>query len=240
MLSENSIKQFASKWQTTEQNVAREYFQNIFLAAFYKIPNTEKIAFKGGTALRIVHQSPRFSEDLDFTSSATSHFLQQSLKDTEIAITTEGFDINVPESKPTSGGWFAIIETSVHSWTVRVELNISTRKKDNPLKTETILVSPSIIPSYTLVALNEETLVEEKINALLTRRKPRDFFDLYYILRSRLAVNIVAKYQSQLLNSLKHCKDKSFTNELKIFLPRSYWNVINNLGPTLKKELERF
>ena len=68
MLSENSIKELAVKFQTSELNIAREYFQNLFLNSLYTQKNSEKLGFKGGTALRIVFNSPRFSEDLDFTA----------------------------------------------------------------------------------------------------------------------------------------------------------------------------
>lgn len=239
MLSENSVKGFAAKWQTTEQNVAREYFQHLFLAAFYKLSDSGKIAFKGGTALRILYNSPRFSEDLDFTGALTGFHLQNCLTKTAGALRQEGLDVDITESKTTSGGWFAAFDTTIHSWPVRVELNVSTRTKKD-VKSQTMFISPAIVPPYTLISLNENTLVEEKINALLTRKKPRDFFDLYFILRSRLAVGITAKYQHKLLKNLESCNDKAFSNELKIFLPRSYWNIVNNMGSSLKKELERF
>src|SRR3989344_9199348 len=48
-------------------NIVREYFQHVFLAELYKLPDAEKLLFKGGTALRIIYGSPRFSEDLDFS-----------------------------------------------------------------------------------------------------------------------------------------------------------------------------
>lgn len=240
MLSQNSIKEFASKWQTTEQNVAREYFQHVFLSAFYGLPESGKFAFKGGTALRILYNSPRFSEDLDFTGSATEYSTRKSLGDTVAEIKRSGFEIATEESKPTSGGWFAIYETTVHAWPVRVEINISARMKGVKLKSHAILVSPMIVPSYTLITLDEGILVEEKIRALLDRKKPRDFFDAYYILRSRMAVGVVAKYRHLLLQSLGTCSGKSFTNELKMLLPRSFWNIVNNLADSLRKELERF
>jgi len=55
-------------------NIVREYFQHVFLGELYKLSNAEKLLFKGGTALRIVYGSPRFSEDLDFTRVINSHF----------------------------------------------------------------------------------------------------------------------------------------------------------------------
>ncbi|MBN1444929.1 MAG: nucleotidyl transferase AbiEii/AbiGii toxin family protein [Candidatus Omnitrophica bacterium] len=57
----------ALQYKTTEINIAREYVQHLFLSSLYREKSSEKVLFKGGTALRIVFQSPRFSEDLDFS-----------------------------------------------------------------------------------------------------------------------------------------------------------------------------
>jgi predicted nucleotidyltransferase component of viral defense system len=38
-----------------------------FLSYLYKQPDSEKLLFKGGTALKFIFRSPRYSEDLDFT-----------------------------------------------------------------------------------------------------------------------------------------------------------------------------
>ena len=65
MISNQFIKDTSTKWQTSEQNVRREYIQHLFLSHFYRHSDSDKIYFKGGTALRIIYRSPRFSEDLD-------------------------------------------------------------------------------------------------------------------------------------------------------------------------------
>lgn len=45
----------------------REVMQEIALAKLYRRGFFSKAAFYGGTCLRIFHQLPRFSEDLDFS-----------------------------------------------------------------------------------------------------------------------------------------------------------------------------
>lgn len=61
MISEEEIQRLASKYQTSEGNIRREYFQHLFLSYFYQQPKAADIFFKGGTALRLLYQSPRFS-----------------------------------------------------------------------------------------------------------------------------------------------------------------------------------
>lgn len=71
MIADHVLKSLATKFQTTELNVRREYCQHLFLSYFYQQPLTDHIYFKGGTALRTLYNSPRFSEDLDFSASIT-------------------------------------------------------------------------------------------------------------------------------------------------------------------------
>ncbi len=48
------------------RGVIREYLQSKFIATMYSLPNSEKLSFVGGTSLRLLRNSNRFSEDLDF------------------------------------------------------------------------------------------------------------------------------------------------------------------------------
>jgi len=47
-------------------NVLREYLQHVLLRNLFEQDLLPKLAFHGGTALRILYELPRFSEDLDF------------------------------------------------------------------------------------------------------------------------------------------------------------------------------
>ncbi|MGD2166239.1 MAG: nucleotidyl transferase AbiEii/AbiGii toxin family protein, partial [Anaerolineae bacterium] len=47
-------------------NVAREYLQARLLALLQDEGAMTTLAFHGGTALRFLHNIPRYSEDLDF------------------------------------------------------------------------------------------------------------------------------------------------------------------------------
>ena len=68
MISKETIIALACRYQTSEfPNIVREYFQHVFLSGLYQLPDAEKMLFKGGTALRIIYGSPRFSENLDFS-----------------------------------------------------------------------------------------------------------------------------------------------------------------------------
>jgi len=47
--------------------VVREFWEVLILKGLFDSPEGKFLIFKGGTALRLVYGSPRFSEDLDFS-----------------------------------------------------------------------------------------------------------------------------------------------------------------------------
>jgi len=239
MLSEKNFKELVKKYQASEINILREYFQHLFLSNLYRLKESEKLAFKGGTALRVIFGSPRFSEDMDFTTTLKLFHLKNLLRKVLSEIEFEGLGIKTLESKPTSGGYIAIYETKIQTSSVRVELNISLRQRHQRTATTAHLVINPFMPSYTVVALRDKLLVKEKIEALLMRQKPRDFFDLYFILRNRLCVDEVIPYQSRLLKTISKQNKRTLVRELKNFLPRIHWNALKDLPEKLAAELNR-
>ena len=139
MLSEISIKELAIKLQTTEVNILREYFQHLFLSNLYQLKLTDNLAFKGGTALRMIYGSPRFSEDLDFIGNIKIFHLKNILNKTVEKIKLEGINISISEAKKISSGFLAIYESKIYSLIIRCELNISMRQKQKKYLLKSIL-----------------------------------------------------------------------------------------------------
>jgi len=237
MISYSVIQNLSRKLQSSELNVRREYIQNLFLSYFYHQPESDKIYFKGGTALRIINQSPRFSEDLDFSSTATTiNKIEDIIIQTTKEIEREGINIDIKESKKTSGGYLAIILFLLNNQEVAIQLEVSQRKGKN--KGEVVTIVNDFIPPYTLMALSQDQLIAEKIQALLTRQKARDFYDLYYILRA----NLLPAKKKDVLKKVLIVLNKSniqFDQELKLFLPRSHWAIIRNFKNALEQEIKR-
>ncbi len=230
----SSISDLAKKYQTTEQNVRREYCQHLFLTYFYQQPEADKICFKGGTALRLIFGSPRFSEDLDFDFNILRiKDLEKMLVEAVTAINREGEAVEILEAKMTTGGYLAKLEFSK----IAVELNFSGRKAG--LVGEIMTVASDFMPGYQVTILKTEELVKEKIAALLFRQKPRDFYDLYFLLRRNLVAVKDRAVLKQVIVILKRVKI-DFETELKRFLPKTHWAVIRNFKVTLEREMEKY
>jgi predicted nucleotidyltransferase component of viral defense system len=226
--------------QTRDINIAREYIQNLFLSFFYEQKDSHNILFKGGTALRIVFQSPRFSEDLDFS---TNKFF--SLKDIEHIIVKAigniellGIKTDIIESKSTSGGYLGIINFKFLEFNINIQLEISFRKKTEA-EGEVVMINNDFIPSYHLIILSQDQLIKEKIQATLTRQKPRDFFDIYFLLRSNIMSNSNKAFLTAVKKITKDTKI-NFNTELKTFLPVHQHLIIKDFKNNLLREIDRF
>jgi len=248
MITKQLITELATKLQTNQANVAREYCQQLFLAYFYKKPKSDKILFKGGTALRIIFKSPRFSEDLDFSAinegmiavAEINELVDSTLKDIE----REGIEcekiLNPGTQGETTGGYFAIIKMKMLEFDSEIRLQISFRSLDKAISS-TVLVQNDFVLPYVIVYLTESLLVSEKIQAMLERKKPRDFFDLYFILRHSELVKFIPflpNLKNQLLEIIR--QKENIEKELKIFLPISYQTLLRDFKERLQKEIETY
>ena len=237
MISNQFIKDLSIKWQTSELNVRREYVQHLFLSYFYLHSESNKIYFKGGTALRIIYHSPRFSEDLDFSSNTTTMSkIEDIIIQTVREIEREGIKIDIKESKKTTGGYLAIINFFLHGQGIDIQLEISQRKEKNIGEIATVV--NDFIPPYTIIALKQEQLISGKVHALLDRQKARDFYDLYYILRANL-LSVGKKDVLKKILVILGKQNIQFEKELKLFLPKSHWPIIKNFKKILTQEIRR-
>ncbi|MCX5712606.1 MAG: nucleotidyl transferase AbiEii/AbiGii toxin family protein [Candidatus Omnitrophica bacterium] len=242
MIDKKQVQKLTERWQTTADNVVREYFQQLFLSYLYQEKGSDSLLFKGGTALRIIRQSPRFSEDLDFTGvSITIKKIETLMEGALAKLEMEGVQTEIVESKSTSGGYLAIFHFKTNEYESRIQVEISLRDGKKGLGSAALIHSDLVVP-YTLVHLSEKALVAEKIQACLTRGKARDFYDLYFILRSRLAFKEAflkdRQLKAKILKVVKSGK-LDFKRELKAFLPVSQHMIIKGFPKTLVTEIER-
>lgn len=248
MISNETLEKLAKQYQTSIfPNIIREYCQHIFLNELYKLPGAEKMLFKGGTALRVVYGSPRFSEDLDFSVfGIEQNNLQRFIEDLFVKILAEieqtGILIELgKKSDKTTGGYFGEASFRVLEYQpVSVEINVSSRNGRN-INGEVDSVANDFVPTYNLIHLPQNELVEEKIfGALLERKKPRDFYDLYFIMRKGMLSLNQKKRLAELKNDiLKDGKNINFRGELGIFLPIDQQIIIRDFNRALEAELNR-
>jgi len=211
----------------------------MFLYFFYSQPESKNFLFKGGTALRIVYHSPRFSEDIDFSGFENGVKYENILEKVIESFALAGIQCELIESKATSGGWLAIIRFLVFGRYINIRNEISFRHQQS-LKGEIAMIVSDFVPAYKVFVLSPNQLVEEKIAAFLTRAKSRDVFDLYFIVRDE----VLRKYlkpskedRVSIISLLESLDERMVKDELRFLLPASFLPVIKDLPRRVIREI---
>ena len=246
MISYEAIQNLSKEYKTTDYpNVVREYFQHLFMSYLYnKTDEGRNLLFKGGTALRIIYQSPRFSEDLDFSifnvlpheTSKTSEDLFLAVLDKMSAI---GIEVNLsPKTGGTIGGYRGEATFKMHDYPpLVISIDVSERNgRETESEIETI--TGGFVSTYNLYHLSQDLLVAEKIEALASRATARDFYDVYFMMRR----NLLNHEHKERLNSLRELiinTDINFKAELGTLFPSDQQNILSDFKEVLARELKR-
>lgn len=240
MILPEEIKKLAEKAQTVPLNISRDYLQTLFLLSFYQQKEAAPFFFKGGTALHLVFQSPRYSEDLDFSATVFNcRLFEELLNNSLLEMEKSGFTVDLIESKPTTGGCLAIFSALMGTTSLRIQLEVSLRTPKQANGETVILKGPFFSP-FNVQILTEEELTAGKVSALLTRKKPRDFYDLYFILRAGVKIKLSKEQRLAIVKTIYSLKQEDLNRDLREFLPKSHRSILKDLPQTLKTELERF
>ena len=181
MITIDQINILKKKYQINETTIYREYIQILFLSIFYSTNLSSGIYFKGGTAIHLIFKAPRFSEDLDFTVDIPQAQFTSVLHDAILKLQRQE-EIFIKEKKTLAGKRFLLTVKPLNlSYPIFINLDFSFREKVlSPQKSIVETDYPVLFSSY-VFHLSAEELFAEKIRALLTRKKGRDLYDLWYL-----------------------------------------------------------
>lgn len=240
MLNFETLQQFTRLQQTNFDNVLREYCQHLFLSYLYQEPGSERLLFKGGTALRMIFKSPRFSEDLDFTGvRITSVAIDEVFMNTLANIEKTGVYVKIEEAKKTTGGYLGIAVFKLHEREVHIHIEISLRNREKSSPGSRALIQGAYLPAYTIVHIPLKELVEGKLNALLNRQKPRDFYDYYFLLSGDFPLVREKSYLTKVSVLLRESQ-LNFRSELRRLLPASHSMLLKDFKKILEQKMQHF
>jgi len=194
MLTKRQLQRIAQRHRVGLQAQERDYIQHLFLSVLYR--RSQGLLFKGGTALRVLHRSPRYSENLDFNSTLdladTKALFRQAIADLArfgvMALARNEWESAVGYSFDLSFQGPLYDGRDRSKGKVRVDTNLRLEK----VAVERRLVSPEyddIVP-FILTALTVEHLFAEKVRALLLRGKARDLYDLWFLIEQGQSVDL--------------------------------------------------
>ena len=175
-----------------ERNLIREYLQARILANLQRAGAMIPLAFHGGTALRFLYSSARYSEDLDFAleHKAAAYDFRAYLRLIQTELTAEGYaiDIKVSDQRVVHSaflhfrGLFYEFGLSPHqSEVLSVKIEVDTNPPSGAVLTT------SVVRRHMPLRLQHHdpaSLLAGKLHALLQRSytKGRDIYDLFWYL----------------------------------------------------------
>lgn len=242
MLNYDFIRKKAEEAKIDDITVMREYWQLLFLQKLYQLKGSENMIFKGGTAIRFLFNSFRFSEDLDFTAVVSKQKIAELLQETydfykKNTIETLEFKKERVWDKfeEESLRYRFLFTPKNRSQKISIRIDVSFREK--PIETEKTVLTLFDYPisPYPLVRhLSGQEILAEKIRALFVRGKPRDLFDVWYLLTKKIPLQqkllskkfkIYPKLQfslTKLKNLVSEYKESEIKKDLNQFLPIQY------------------
>jgi len=231
MLSKEQVQVFARQLKIDSFSVYREYLQLLFLKYFYDLPKSNQIYFKGGTSIKFLYGSFRFSEDLDFSSTLKEEeiksLIQKAIKNLSREISTS-FKQEKSIADSFTGRIFQ--EISDFSFPLTVRLDISLREKPTYIENNYIETIFPISPYPLVVHLAVKEILAEKIRALIIRAKGRDLFDIWFLLSKKIEidwdlVNLKMSFYNrktnlkEIMTVIKEMLDQEIKKDLTKFLP---------------------
>lgn len=187
---EDALKKYPERLRGFKENILKEYLQYKILDIIYSSKYAERMIFIGGTAIRIVHEGVRFSEDIDFDNRGlaeedfddVANIIQRNLS-------IEGYSVEV--KNVFKGAYHCYIRfpgllfdhnISGHK-EERILIQIDAESQNYQYLEDKFLINKFGIFRY-INTVPAALLLAQKIFACLKRKraKGRDFFDVVFLM----------------------------------------------------------
>jgi len=210
------------------QDFFNQYRENTIIEVVQALARSRagsQIAFKGGTALKLFYDLPRYSEDVDYDSlpGVSARELMKSLR--------ELFKKRRWEITDEAVKYFTVLlelRFAGPERHFRVKIEISTREKE----LETTILSFRGVP---ILTLEPSFLMTEKLLTFVDRQAGRDIFDAWFILQHefplkesliRRAFGEPADFYQAMVNIVEKADPKKILRDTGKLLGRDHRNWI--------------
>jgi predicted nucleotidyltransferase component of viral defense system len=190
MLNITEIEKFyPENQQVFKRNILREYLQYKILQIIFNTEYASKLSFMGGTCLRIIFGTNRYSEDLDFDNFGLTETEFDFLAETVAKeLGEEGY---VVEIKTIHKGAFRcyiripglLFDNKLSGYQEeKILIQLDTESQQYDYRTESFIINKFDI-LFRINYTPKNILLSQKIWAILNRKTPkgRDFYDAMYL-----------------------------------------------------------
>lgn len=241
MITREELNKIAQAKGLSIQNAEKDYILQMLLFSISKRAS-DKLVFKGGTALYKFFALNRFSEDLDFTlnyGKIDKKFFEIILRELE-QLSLKGWLKNYREYRNEINIHFHFagpLYNGNKESLCFASINISLREHTLEPKIDFLVSDYKDIPSFSVAVMQDEEILAEKIRAILTRDKARDIYDLWFLLKKGVKFNEKLANKKLKKYKLSYDKDKLLSrfNQLKSSWQADLQNLIIGELPEFKE-----
>ena len=219
-MEQEIAERFSKEFRIDIAQVVREFWETVILKELFDSREGRFLIFKGGTTLRLVYGSPRFSEDLDF--SLAKDALKGKFKPLIKKIVSSYTELSITDMEEKYYTYLGEIKVreGYLTFPFRIKIEIS-KRQEKGYESELSLISSPVSTIECLGRVSTlEQLYKDKLLCLKDRAKPKDVFDLWYICQK-----LKKPYAPQDISIPK----QAFVRELRKYLPQNLWPVIDSL-----------
>lgn len=237
MLEFQQIKeQYPENLQHFERSILREYLQYKILQAIFDSKHASKLAFLGGTALRIVYGNTRFSEDIDLDNFSLSWAeFEEVIQKVSRFLTLEGFEVEVKNIR--KGAYHCNLRFPELLYEQglsplpgeKILIQVDTTAQGYDYQPEAILLNKFDV--FTEIRVTPlDILLSQKIFTSVKRKRPkgRDFYDItflagrtkpdYGFLKQKLGTENEIQLKEEIQSRITDYDFKAIANDVAPFL----------------------
>lgn len=237
MLSLDQIEKFYSeKEKPFKKNILREYLQYRILEIIFNRTLSKKLSFMGGTCLRIVYGTSRFSEDLDFDNFNLSMKEFEELSSiVKNELQLEGYNVETKVVSKKAFRCYVRIPQLLFMNDMsafkdeKIMIQIDTESQGFNYEPELQLINKFDI--FTKIQVTpKEILLSQKLWAILNRKvlKGRDLYDVTFLysftkpnfdyLKLKAGIENVKQLKEALIDRIKNQDLKRTAEDVQPFL----------------------
>lgn len=249
MISLDSIEQlYPAYLRGFKRSILREYLQYKILEIIYGSAFGPSLNFMGGTALRILYDNRRFSEDLDFDNVGLGeNDFAQLAELVKKELTFEGYEVEIKNVFKGAYRCYVRIPKLLNQLGLsdfaeeKILIQLDTEPQLIDYKPKVSLLNKFDVYSW-VRSVPEDILLSQKLFCSLNRKrqKGRDYYDIVFLfgrtapnmnyLRKHLSVDSMQELKSLFLQKSENIDFKELANDVEPFL----------FKPSDSKKVEQF
>ena len=194
----DDLKRLAGRKNIPQGIIYKDYVITVILEKISERPYSEKLIFKGGTCLKKIYfEETRFSVDIDFTCLEES-VIDEMITDLKDELENNSIRSITFDKISEEGKWGDSISYKVkyrdlneHPNSVKIDLSLRELPILEPQIRDVLNLDYDNVPNFELYVFPLKEILAEKIRAIFTRKVARDVFDVWFLLRKDVDLDLI-------------------------------------------------